>query len=331
MSSSKFRSENGGGGGDSSVCSGSTTSSGMRKLKLTKRSSANSTPKTVVYSKRRTTTSALHEIIEVSEKDSKHSDIVELETTNTTLRAPEVRKQKSIVSEISPKSFKKWRSLLSFRNFDDDENDEIGGKLQKSSVSSSIISTIYRGGNGGHKMSYSRREVKKAQKLFVIVVFFMLCWIPLYTSNTVLAFCNQCSPPSATLLDYLIILSHINSAGSPFLYAFHMKDFRDALHRLICKGAINKQKIRELRREELFTGTGRFSRTTSVDGNLRPTVSDFYLYHKHHSPYRFQPNTPKSDRLAKRRPPPLKQISSESRRSIANCEIECHSRRFNTE
>lgn len=102
------------------------------------------------------------------------------------------------------------------------------------------------------KISYSRREVKKAQKLFIIVVFFMLCWIPLYTYNTVQAFCLKCRPPFEILVDSLIILSHINSVGSPFLYAFHMKDFREALRRLLCHCILQPRRFRDVRRQELL-------------------------------------------------------------------------------
>ena len=105
------------------------------------------------------------------------------------------------------------------------------------------------------KLSYSKREVKKAQKLFIIVVFFMLCWIPLYTLNTIKAFCPHCESPRL-LLDLFIILSHLNSVGSPFLYAFHMKDFREALRRLLCKCAIRQRHFRDLRRQELFSISG---------------------------------------------------------------------------
>lgn len=107
------------------------------------------------------------------------------------------------------------------------------------------------------KLSYSKREVKKAHKLFIIVVFFMLCWIPLYTLNTINAFCTECQRRVPQLLsDLLIILSHLNSVGSPFLYAFHMKDFREALRRLLCKCAIRQRHFRDLRRQELFSITG---------------------------------------------------------------------------
>ena len=139
--------------------------------------------------------------------------------------------------------------------------------------------TIYRSrkldsSDRNRSLSYSRREVKKAQKLFVIVVFFMLCWLPLYTSNTIQAFCGSCPTPPAFWLDFLIILSHANSAGSPFLYAFHLKDFRSALRRLICNGAINQRKLRDLRREEMFSISGR-SRGLTVSPDL-PSCSSFY-------------------------------------------------------
>ncbi|CAG2163129.1 unnamed protein product [Oppiella nova] len=102
------------------------------------------------------------------------------------------------------------------------------------------------------KLSYSKREVKKAQKLFIIVVFFMFCWIPLYTLNTIHAFCEECQV-SKNVVDLMIILSHLNSVGSPFLYAFHMKDFREALRRLLCECAIRQRHFRDLRRQELFS------------------------------------------------------------------------------
>ncbi|KAH7638193.1 7 transmembrane receptor -like protein [Dermatophagoides farinae] len=152
----------------------------------------------------------------------------------------------------------KWRSILAIMKYRNDDHSKFP------SPNDSIESIDYHchlqqqqqrnnnNNNNNNKLNYSRREVKKAQKLFIIVLFFMICWIPLYTSNAFEAFCPQCPKLPASILDFLIILSHINSAGSPFLYAFHMKDFRQALRRLICKGAFNQRKLRDLRREELF-------------------------------------------------------------------------------
>lgn len=200
------------------------------------------------------------------------------------------------------KKSKKWQSLL---HVGDSGQANKTVKPPKKTFSASVITSFYRvpssglqahhhqadglsslGGNSsttssccsqatGNKYkssSYSRREVKKAQKLFVIVVFFMLCWLPLYTSNTILAFCKDCPMPP-NLVDFLIILSHINSAGSPFLYAFHMKDFREALHKLIFKGAFNKRKLRDLRRQEMFSiSSKRFNSFAQHAASMRRDV-----------------------------------------------------------
>lgn len=78
-----------------------------------------------------------------------------------------------------------------------------------------------------------KREVKATQNLSVIVFFFIVCWIPLYTINAVKAFRPELDIPNL-LTDFCIILSHLNSAINPLLYAYHLKDFRAALKGLIC-------------------------------------------------------------------------------------------------
>ncbi|XP_042865819.1 alpha-1A adrenergic receptor-like [Penaeus japonicus] len=83
----------------------------------------------------------------------------------------------------------------------------------------------------------NRREVKAAKSLSIIVLFFMVSWFPLYTINCVKAFCKNCNVPPF-IMNVTIILSHLNSAINPLLYAYHMKDFRMAikmftLHRIL--------------------------------------------------------------------------------------------------
>ncbi|KAI4462191.1 olfactory receptor and adenosine receptor [Holotrichia oblita] len=89
-----------------------------------------------------------------------------------------------------------------------------------------------RSGNGGTMLrmlgAAQKREVKATQNLSIIVLFFMICWIPLYTVNCVIAFCSNCVI-NETFMFLCIILSHANSAGNPILYAYHLKDFREAL------------------------------------------------------------------------------------------------------
>ncbi|KDR08842.1 hypothetical protein L798_01328 [Zootermopsis nevadensis] len=78
-----------------------------------------------------------------------------------------------------------------------------------------------------------KREVKATQNLSIIVLFFIICWIPLYTINCVMAFCQDCFIP-LELTNFCIILSHANSAVNPLLYAYHLRDFRAALKNLLC-------------------------------------------------------------------------------------------------
>lgn len=79
-----------------------------------------------------------------------------------------------------------------------------------------------------------KREVKATQNLSIIVIFFMMCWLPLYTINCIKAFCADCFiHPRITF--GAIILSHLNSAVNPLLYAYNLKDFRAAMKTLILK------------------------------------------------------------------------------------------------
>ncbi|XP_053678641.1 adenosine receptor A2b [Anopheles nili] len=76
------------------------------------------------------------------------------------------------------------------------------------------------------------REVKATQNLSIIVLFFMICWMPLHTINCIMAFCPHCYIHAPIML-FVITLSHLNSALNPLLYAYHLKDFRAALKKLI--------------------------------------------------------------------------------------------------
>ncbi|CAK1581695.1 unnamed protein product [Parnassius mnemosyne] len=78
-----------------------------------------------------------------------------------------------------------------------------------------------------------KREVKATRNLAIIVFFFIVCWIPLYTINAIKAFLPELDIPNP-LTYFCIIFSHLNSAINPLLYAYHLKDFRAALKGLIC-------------------------------------------------------------------------------------------------
>ncbi|XP_011213832.2 uncharacterized protein LOC105233440 [Bactrocera dorsalis] len=114
-----------------------------------------------------------------------------------------------------------------------------------------------------------KRDVKATQNLSIIVLFFMICWFPLYTINCIKAFCPQCQVPGKLTL-FCIILSHLNSAGNPVLYAYHLKDFRLALKNLLLK-------IMGIEVEQPVDPMHRFSvasqhRLHSIDASMRHSL-----------------------------------------------------------
>ncbi|XP_041447572.1 melanopsin-B isoform X2 [Drosophila obscura] len=136
-------------------------------------------------------------------------------------------------------------------------------------------------GRGGHAGTMLRvlgaarkRDVKATQNLSIIVLFFMICWIPLYTINCIKAFCPDCYVhPKLTL--FCIILSHLNSAVNPVLYAYHLKDFRAALKNLLLK-------MMGVDIDQQAEATHRFSlasqhRLQSMDSNMRSTQPRLYV------------------------------------------------------
>lgn len=118
------------------------------------------------------------------------------------------------------------------------------------------------------RVSFCRREAKKAQKLSMIVMFFMFCWFPLYTLNFLESY-DWVNHPT-WLMDTLIILSHLNSAINPLLYAYHLKDFREAFNRVLCLCILRKRDLRDIRRQQLVNvGQGILrSRSTQPEFNL---------------------------------------------------------------
>jgi hypothetical protein len=125
-----------------------------------------------------------------------------------------------------------------------------------------------------------KREVKATQNLAIIVLFFMICWIPLYTINCILAFCNNCQVDS-TFMFSCIILSHLNSAGNPLLYAYHLRDFRSALKNFFCNlfGYSEAQAIQNrasVASCNNYANCRRSTRATRIVTNDKPNSQIYY-------------------------------------------------------
>ncbi|XP_062995831.1 adenosine receptor A1-like [Elgaria multicarinata webbii] len=73
-----------------------------------------------------------------------------------------------------------------------------------------------------------RKELQTATSLFIILFFFVICWLPVHILNTVMLLCPSCCVPNQLTLA-TIILSHANSAINPVVYVFRVRSFRKAL------------------------------------------------------------------------------------------------------
>ncbi|XP_017055812.1 uncharacterized protein LOC108097792 [Drosophila ficusphila] len=147
--------------------------------------------------------------------------------------------------------------------------------------SSAAVVQVTTPGRSGHTGTMLRvlgaarkRDVKATQNLSIIVLFFMICWIPLYTINCIKAFCPSCYvEPQLTL--FCIILSHLNSAVNPVLYAYHLKDFRAALKNFLLKmmGVDIDQQAEAIHRFSVASQ----HRLQSMDSNMRSTQPRLYV------------------------------------------------------
>ncbi|KAH8382283.1 hypothetical protein KR009_002677 [Drosophila setifemur] len=149
---------------------------------------------------------------------------------------------------------------------------------RRSSAAVVQVTTPGRGGHAGTMLrvlgAARKRDVKATQNLSIIVLFFMICWIPLYTINCIKAFCPTCYVhPKLTL--FCIILSHLNSAVNPVLYAYHLKDFRAALKNLLLRmmGVDIDQQAEAIHRFSLASQ----HRLQSMDSNMRSTQPRLYV------------------------------------------------------
>ncbi|GCC41576.1 hypothetical protein chiPu_0025710 [Chiloscyllium punctatum] len=108
-----------------------------------------------------------------------------------------------------------------------------------------VLTQVRRLASRGERAAGSWREMKTASSLFLVLVLFAICWLPLHLMNCVLLMCPQCPLPLPLLLT-AIILSHANSAVNPVLYAFKMKAFRRAFKLMfLCRPAQVKPDTRQ--------------------------------------------------------------------------------------
>ncbi|XP_058807353.1 dopamine receptor 1-like isoform X2 [Phymastichus coffea] len=82
---------------------------------------------------------------------------------------------------------------------------------------------------------YHVSDHKAAITVGVIMGVFLICWVPFFCVNIVMAFCKTCIPDLA--FQILTWLGYSNSAFNPIIYSIFNTEFREAFKRILTKGA----------------------------------------------------------------------------------------------
>lgn len=79
------------------------------------------------------------------------------------------------------------------------------------------------------------REIRTTIVLLITVLFFVICWVPLHIIDVLFALAPQSIDISIETINALIVLRHANYILNPFLYAYHMKGFKQSLRHALSK------------------------------------------------------------------------------------------------
>ncbi|KAH3690097.1 tyramine/octopamine receptor-like [Dreissena polymorpha] len=89
------------------------------------------------------------------------------------------------------------------------------------------------------KISLSK-ERKAARTLAIIMVTFVICWIPFFLMYLILPFCDSCTHPGIKVEVLFVWLGYLNSTLNPIIYTVFNMEFRKAFTGIIqrCRGKV---------------------------------------------------------------------------------------------
>ncbi|XP_054468533.1 LOW QUALITY PROTEIN: adenosine A2a receptor b [Anoplopoma fimbria] len=128
-----------------------------------------------------------------------------------------------------------------------------------------------------------QKEVRAAKSLATIVGFFALCWLPLHILNCFNHLCQDCGRAHIWLMNIAIILSHANSVVNPFIYAYHIREFRQTFRRILYQHILGQRDGHGFRARSGNVGgvvsstMMRTSSRTSKEGSSCGTVVNSYI------------------------------------------------------
>uniref|UniRef100_A0A183KH77 G_PROTEIN_RECEP_F1_2 domain-containing protein n=1 Tax=Schistosoma curassoni TaxID=6186 RepID=A0A183KH77_9TREM len=132
------------------------------------------------------------------------------------------------------------------------------------------------------------REQKAAKTLGIIMGLFIICWLPFFVCNILIAF-NPYSLNQNNVFKQVHILvtwlGYINSCINPIIYAHSMHEFRRAFKRLLCFHWWYRKKI-QLRKSTSFKSRCLSHRITSHHHHNHSHHHRHHHHHHHHHHYR---------------------------------------------
>ncbi|XP_028311457.1 somatostatin receptor type 5-like [Gouania willdenowi] len=85
-----------------------------------------------------------------------------------------------------------------------------------------------------------KSECKVTRMVMIIVLVFVLCWLPFFTTNIVnLVHIIPESKTNATIYFSLVILTYVNSCANPVLYGFLSENFKQSFQKALCFSKTN--------------------------------------------------------------------------------------------
>ena len=75
-----------------------------------------------------------------------------------------------------------------------------------------------------------KKQMKAAKQLGILLVAFLVLWLPYFIIFIVVAFCSECVPEY--LNNISVWLGYMNSAINPLLYSLCHTDFKDSFRRM---------------------------------------------------------------------------------------------------
>ena len=137
-------------------------------------------------------------------------------------------------------------------------------------------SKIFSANNNANKQVKCRlrREARAARRIFVVIVVFTVCWLPLHILNTLSLYIPFFNLPTLVVA---ILLSHLNSAINPLLYAWGNIKIRTAVYKLL---HIKHKDIHHV--ESVVESTGNtnisvchfdLSQSSNIGGNFTDSMS----------------------------------------------------------